>query len=179
MKTKVLWGLMGVGALMAGAQLAYTAPLTDSASQTFTVNVPKRVSITAPTSPAPLTLPDSSNPLAFPGQAWQVKGNVRSGVSVNFKTTQAFVHTTENTYKRDAKLTLALTSSTGPATWTAGTLTDQTNYSGADEEALVSYSSNKVGQAVFDLGVEFLTVDIAEVAEGDYTTTVIGTVTEN
>ena len=45
---KILWSVFGVGALLVGAQVAYTAPLTDTTTQKFTVTVPKRVSITAP-----------------------------------------------------------------------------------------------------------------------------------
>lgn len=175
---KFLWSVLGVGALLVSTQVAYTA--TDS--QQFTVNVPKRVTIQAPTPTVAATLPDSSATLAFPNQAWQVKGNVRNGVAVTFVVQQPFTNTTDNTYKRDAGLTVAVGSTLGPATWTvAGTGSAQTNYAAAVpvNTATVSASSNRVGQAAFNIGVSFLTVDIAQVLEGDYVTTVVGTVTEN
>ncbi len=181
---KFLWSLFGVGALLVSAQMAKTAPITASDSQTFTVTVPKRVSITAPNAGVTRTLPNSSATLAFPNQVWQVKRNVLHGVGVTFVVQQPFTNTTDSTYKRDAGLTVAVASgsSTGPATWTvAGTGSAQTDYAAAVPvtTATVSASSDKVGQAAFNVGVSFLTVDINNVAEGSYVTTVVGTVTEN
>ncbi len=173
---KILWSLFGVGALAFGAQVAYTA--VDQ--QQYTVNVPQRITIDAlGAANVTATLPDSNATLAFPSQNWDVKGNVQPGVNVNFKTLQAFTNTTTPSFKRDARLSLGLVSNTGPAVWTPGVLVDSTNYGGGDEEALVSCTSNGVGRAVLSLGVEFLTVDIGQVAEGDYVTTVQGTVTAN
>jgi hypothetical protein len=173
---KFLWSLFGVGALLVSAQVAYTA----SDSQQFTVNVPQRITIDAlGAANVTATLPDSSLPLSFPAQGWDVKGNVRPGVGVTFKTLQAFTNTTDTNFKRDARLTLGLTSNSGPATWTLGTTTDTTNYASGDGEALVGATSNNVGRATFSVGVEFLTVNIAEVLEGDYVTVVEGTVTSN
>jgi hypothetical protein len=178
---KILWSVLGVGALLVGAQVAYTAPLTDTTTQKFTVTVLKRVSITAPAAVS-ASLPDSNANLAFPSQAWQVKGNIQLGVGVTFVAETPFIHTTDSSYQRDAKLSVTLGSTVGPATWTiAGSGTAQTDYANVIPvtTATVSASSNKVGQAAFNVNVEFLTVDTAEVAEGDYQTTVRGTVTEN
>ncbi len=176
---KILWSVLGLGALLVGAQVAYTAPLTDTASQKFTVTVPKRVSITAPVAQT-ATLPDSSANLTFPAQTWQVRGNVVNGVAVTFVAQQPFTNTTDSSFVRDAKVTIAVASHTGPATWTvAGTGSAQTDFASAVNTATVSASSNKTGQAAFNLTVDFLTVDIAQVAAGDYETTVVGTVTEN
>ncbi len=173
---KFLWSVVGVGALLVGAQVAYTA----SDSQQFTVNVPQRVTIQAPTPAVLATLPDSSATLSFPTQVWQIKGNVRNGVTVNFKTLSAFVNTTDTSFKRDARLTLGGVSKTGPANWfAAGSLTDVTNYVAGDGEASVTIFSDNVGQAAQNVHVDFLTMDIAEVLEGDYVTTVVGTVTAN
>ena len=180
---KILWSVFGVGALLVGTQVAYTAPLTDTTTQKFTVTVPKRVSITAP-----VAVTETFNPVvdatshAFVAQTWQVKGNVQLGVGVTFVAETPFVHTTDSSYVRDAKLTVTLGSTTGPATWTvAGSGTAQTDYANASPvtTATVSASSNKVGQAAFNVAVEFLTANVAEVAEGAYSTTVRGTVTEN
>ena len=174
---KFVWSLMGVGAFLVVAQVAQSA-LTDN--QKFTVTVAKNVSITAPVAdPSAALDPNSSATLAFPAEVWNVKGNVLNGVAVTFSTDQAFTNTTDSTYKRDAKLTLSTASSTGPASWVIGTGTDSTNYAGGDGVATVTASSNKAGQANFNIVVEFLTVDIAEVAAGSYETTVTGTVTEN
>jgi hypothetical protein len=174
---KFVWSLMGVGAFLVAAQVAQSA-LTDN--QKFTVTVAKNVSITAPVADQSVAMdPNSNSNVSFPAQVWNVKGNTLNGVSVTFSTDQAFTNTTDNTYKRDAQLSLATASSVGPAAWTIGTGTDATNYAGGDGVATVTASSNKPGQANFNLTVDFLTVDASEVAEGSYETTVTGTVTEN
>ena len=109
---KILWSVFGVGALLVGAQVAYTAPLTATTTQKFTVTVPKRVSITAPAA-VTATLPDSNANLAFPSQPWQVKGNVQLGVGVTFVAETPFTHTTDSSYKRDARLSITLGSTVG------------------------------------------------------------------
>ena len=57
------------------------------------------------------------------------------------------------TFKRDAKLDLAVNASTGPATWSVTQATDQTDYASSDEVATVAAASNGVGRATFDLTV--------------------------
>ncbi len=176
---KFVWSLMGVGAFLVAAQVAQSA-LTDN--QKFTVTVAKNVSITAPVADqsVPMADPESNANVSFPAQVWNVKGNTHTGVAVTFSTDQAFTNTTDSAYKRDAQLTLAEASHTGPATWTiGGTGTDSTDYAGGDGVATVTVTSDKPGQANFNLTVDFLTVDAAQVAEGDYEMTVTGTVSEN
>ena len=175
---KFLWSLMGVSAFLVGAQVAHSA-LTGT--QTFSVVVPSNISITAPASPAALTLPDNSDlTLSFPAQSWAVKGNSRNGVAVTFAVAQPFVNASDTSYKRDARLSLSAAGTpTGPGVWTIGTATDSTNYAASDNVAAVSVTSNRTGQANFNLGVEFLTVENDEVAEGTYSTVVTGTVSAN
>jgi hypothetical protein len=45
--------------------------------------------------------------------------------------------------------------------------------------AVASFSSDKVGQADFNVTVTFLATDINSVVEGEYVTQVTGTITEN
>jgi len=92
------------------------------------------------------------------------------------------VNASDTSYKRDARLSLSAAGTpTGPGVWTIGTATDATNYAAStpDNDATVSASSNRTGQASFNLGVEFLTVENDEVAEGTYSTVVTGTVSAN
>ena len=144
-------------------------------TQSFKVVVPQSLSIVAPAA-VTLTHNETDNPQAFPAQSWVVKGNVLAGVNVSFATATPFVHSTDNTYKRNAKLDLALGTVQGPATWTVGTATDTTDYVANDGIAQVTASSNGVGRANFNLTVSFITEQYGVFAAGDYLTTVTGTI---
>jgi hypothetical protein len=149
-----------------------------TADQTFTVVVPQNISITSPGAVS-LTHDQTDNPQAFPAQQWVVRGNLKNGVNVVFATGSAFVHSTDSTFKRNAKLDLALGTTQGPATWTVGVASDTTNYASNDGVAQVSASSNGVGRANMNLTVTFVTEDYSAFAAGDYATTVTGTVAAN
>ena len=152
--------------------------MAQSDSQKFTVAVPASLTITAPTD-AVLTHDESDNNQAFPAQQWVVRGNTLSGVSVSFSTAQAFTNTTDASFKRDVSLGLAVSSSTGPAAWSVSQASDTTDYAGSDEVATVAASSDGVGRATFDLSVSFVTDSFGTFAEGNYETTVVGTLTAN
>lgn len=145
-------------------------------NQTLTVVVPTSISITAPTA-ASITHDESDNPQAFPVQTWAVKGNVRNGMTVTFATNQPFVHAQDSSFKRNARLELALGTVAGPATWSITSSADQTDYVNNDSVAQVSAESNGVGRANFDLTVKFITEEYGLFAAGNYVTTVTGTVT--
>jgi hypothetical protein len=165
-------------AVVAVSGLIAQSVLGATASQTFTVTVPTNVSITAPSNVS-LYHDETDNNQVFPNQSWTVKGNVQNGVSVSFATNQAFTHTTNASFKRNAKLDLATGTTLGPATWTVTKATDTTDYVGGNGVATVTAASNGVGRAAFNLGVTFITDSYATFAAGDYTTTVTGTVTAN
>lgn len=163
-------------ALMSG--LTFQTAWCADAQQTFTVNVPANVSISAPVN-ATLTHDETDNNQVFPSQSWVVKGNVLAGVNVVFATNQPFTHATDNTFKRNAKLDLAAGAKLGPATWTVTKATDTTDYATNKLVASVTASSNGVGRSAFDLSVTFITDTFGTFAAGSYTTTVTGTVTAN
>lgn len=147
-------------------------------TQSFSVTVPASVSIIAPAAVA-ITHDETNNPQAFPPQAWVVKGNATNGVSVSFSTATPFIHETDSTFKRNAKLDLAVATTQGPAQWTIGTASDMTNYVNDDGIAVVTASSNGVGRANLNLTVSFITEEFGVFAAGVYTTTVTGTVAAN
>jgi hypothetical protein len=165
-------------ALSAFAVIGLTSGLraATTATQNYTVNVPVSISITAP-SAASLTHDETDNPQAFPAQTWTVRGNNSTGVTVTFATAQPFVHATNNTFKRNARLELALGTVQGPASWTVTTAADETNYTSNDNVAQVAAESNGVGRANFNLTVKFMTEEFGVFAAGAYSTTVTGTVT--
>lgn len=149
--------------------------MAQTGNQGFKVVVQPSLSITAPAAIS-LTHDQTDNPQAFPDQAWVVRGNVRNGVTVTFATAAPFVHSEDNTFKRNAKLDLAVDSTQGPATWQVDTATDTTNFAANDNVAQVAASSNGVGRANLNLKVTFVTEDFSLFAAGDYVTTVTGTI---
>ena len=149
-----------------------------TATQTFTVTVPQALQITAPTA-ATLTHDGTSNNQTFTPQPWVVSGNATNGVTVNFGVISAFTNTTDATYKRDATLTLATGTTTGPATWNITTATATTNYATSNEVATVTAKSNGLGQANMLLTVSFVTGNFTSLKAGNYLTTVTGTIAAN
>lgn len=150
-----------------------------SDTQGFKVIVPASIDIVAPND-ATITHDETNNDQNFPAQGWLVKGNSPAGVSVSFSTTDTFKHTSGN-FQRNAGLSLAVDNTTtqGPAVWTVGTATDQTNYASNDAVATVTASSNGIGRTMLQLTVRFITEEFGVFGAGDYNTTVTGTVTAN
>ena len=153
-----------------------SAQTTDT--QKFTVTVPSNISIVAPIDAA-LTHDETNSNQAFPAQSWNVVGNHLSGISVSFSTTTPFVHATDPTYRRDAQLGLAVSTASGPGTWTVTQTSDTTDYVNTDNEATVTAVSNGTSNATFALAVSFITGTYGSFPSGDYETTVTGTVTAN
>ena len=152
------------------------AQATDN--QVFTVTVPTVLTITGPAN-VTVAHDQSDSNQAFAAQQWTASVNDVDGATVIFQTNQAFTHTVASSYKRNAKLDLAIASSDAGANWSVSTATDQTNYAGADGVAAVQASSTAPGDAAFNLTVTFITTDFSSLAAGSYTTTVTATLTAN
>lgn len=149
-------------------------------SQQFRVNIPVRLSIIAPPTDQIRGYPGSGSAnVLFAPQTWRARSNAALGANVILETATAFRHVTTTSSKRNAHLDLILVGSTGPATWTVNTATDTTNYAAGNEQARVRMSSNGAGAATFRLLVTFVTGAPGSLQEGDYTTTVVGTITAN
>lgn len=149
-----------------------------SGTQTFNVIVPPSISIVAPTATT-ITHDETDNNQNFQPQSWAVRGNGLNGVTVTFETASPFVHATDSTFKRDAKLSLAVGTTAGPAAWTVSKAIDTTAYASSDNDASVVATSNGVGRANLNLTVTFITDEFGSFAEGTYSTTVTGTVAAN
>jgi hypothetical protein len=153
---------------------------SDSDSQQFRVNIPVRLSIAAPPTDQVRGYPGIGTAnVIFAPQTWQARSNSSLGANVTLETATAFRHVTATSSKRNARLDLTLVGSTGPATWTVNTATASTNYAAGNEQARVRMTSNGAGGATFRLLVTFITGAPGSLQEGDYTTTVVGTITAN
>ncbi|MEZ6090553.1 MAG: hypothetical protein R3C05_21540 [Pirellulaceae bacterium] len=150
------------------------AQLTDS--ELFRVTVKPRMSIAAPTGTVSQFHDETDNNQNFPLQRWLVVSNHVAGATAVFETTQAFTHTVDSTYKRDASLSLSLVSG---STWNVTTPTATTAYASSDEVVSVAAESTGPGSAAFDLAVSLVEEAFADLAAGDYEMTVVGTLTAN
>lgn len=165
----------------ATAILVFALAISDAnaqvkATQIYAVRVPPKVAITAPSGIASLTHDRTEADQTFAPERWTVTQNSSAGAIVTFTTEQAFTSTTSANVKRDARLDLALASSDSNSGWTVSAASDQTNYASASEVARVQAVSTAPGNAAFDLRVTFVTGDLFTLAQGDYVTTVTGTI---
>jgi hypothetical protein len=151
------------------------------ARQTFVVRVPPKLSVTAPTSTVSTSYDGTSDSQAFTAQRWQVEANSRFGATVSFSTEQAFTHAERGEVKRDALLDLAMPGPETAAHWTIAVASDRTSYQGAvsDEQATVRAVSDRPGEAAFDITVTFLADPVDALEPGEYSLTVVGTLTAN
>jgi hypothetical protein len=183
MNIKGLLKFVSAVVVVAGTQSAM-AQTTDS--QKFTVTVPSTLSITGPVDQSLTHDTTNNNQVFAPGGVtanhWQVLCNAGAGATVNLATSTPFTHTTNNTYKRDAKLDLAVSSSDNngaTAIWSTTTASDQTNYVGADNNASVQAHSAMPGKGTLALTVTFITNNYSTLLQGDYQIDVVGTITAN
>jgi hypothetical protein len=173
-------------ALLSAVSLILVALIVSDANgvsdtETFTVTAEAVLTVTAPAASAGITHAQTDANQAFTPQSWTVAQNGAEGASITFSTDQAFTHATETTFKRDAKLDLALASSDTGSGWAVTVASDQTDYANAtpDEVATVSADSTAPGDAAFNLTVTFVETDFSTLASGNYSTTITATITSN
>ena len=172
--------LIAVWLLLLVVLIPGDAAHSSSDSQQFRVQMPVRLTIVAPPFNQIQGYPGSGSAnVVFAPQTWRAKSNAYLGANVILETATAFRHVTTPTSKRNARLDLSVVGSTGPATWVVNTATATTNYAAGNENARVRLSSNGAGGATFRLLVTFVTGAPGTLQEGDYTTTVVGTITAN
>ena len=167
-----------VAFLSCGSVWAQRSTGRRSDRQNYRVVVPTNLSIVSPDD-VTLTHDESNANQQFPSQSWRVLGNNRTGVSVSFTATSAFTNLEDSRYKCDARLRLAINSSSGPGAWTMTQVSDVTDYANNDNTATVSAVSNGTSNARFDLGVNFVTGTYGSFPSGIYETTIVGTITAN
>ena len=184
MNIKGLLKVVSAVVAMVGCQ-SLMAQTTDT--QKFTVTVPSALSIKAPANQLLTHDATNNNQVFSPGantaNHWAVLCNSGAGATVNLTTSTPFTHTTNSSYKRDARLGLAVSSTDnnggGAAIWTVSSATDQTNYTAADNNATVSATSAAPGKATLALTVTFITNTYSTLLQGDYSIDVVGTIAAN
>ncbi len=163
--------------------LVFTAPYSvgpnTKSKQSFTIHVPPRISITAPSAGAEAELLPGQTQVEVAPQAWSIAANSRSGATVQFTTEQSFHLASNDAIRRDAELKVAILNQNTPLVWEVTQAQATTAYQAGQEAATVQVRSSRPGSAVIGLTVGFLDGDSTSTPPGDYVTTVVGTITAN
>lgn len=157
----------------------YSVDTRTKGKQNFTVHVPPRLSITAPSTGAEAELLPGQTQVQIAPQTWSIAANSRSGATVQFTTEQCFHHATNDSIRRDADLKVSILNQNDPLVWEVTQAQATTAYQAGQEAATVQVRSNRPGSAVLGLTVTFLEEDAVSTPPGDYVTTVVGTITAN
>jgi hypothetical protein len=145
-----------------------------SRSQFFLVTFPASATIDVPQN-VELAYDETKTEQQFPLQRWSVSSSNLNGVEVVF-TALPFTSAADPGFKGNAKLSLALVSSTGSATWSVQNSLDQSDYS-INKPAVTSAISDNAGKGFFDVGMTCLVGLSSDVPAGALTSQVIATVT--
>lgn len=160
-------GLLSAFAGVAQAQTAFDTEI-------FRITIQEGLTIQAPASLVSQLHDETDADQTFPTQVWLVTANNNIGATVTFETNQAFTHTTDPTYKRDATIAIGVASG---AAWTVTSPTATTDYANGLETVSVAADSDVAGDATFNVDVTFVEETFADLAAGDYEMTVTGTLT--
>jgi hypothetical protein len=170
--------LLCCGAVMSAGCLAHAQV---AAHQAFRVRVPTRLRVTTPAPTVTVVHDGTMWEDVATTQRWSVKANARWGATVSFTTDHAFARKGNRAIRRDARLDLNVVPSQGPTHWAVTIHSDQTDYRGAvpDERATVRAISERPGSAAFDVTVTLLDDPDQPLEPGEYSLTVLGTITAN
>ncbi|NND98863.1 MAG: hypothetical protein HKN47_16215 [Pirellulaceae bacterium] len=147
-------------------------------SETFAVTVLSSLSIVAPPAAA-INHDTTDNDQVFPVQNWTAHSTELLGANVTLEAQSPFVNLLDDSFVRDAKLDLAITSSDASAGWTVNVASAATSYATGVETASVVAQSSGPGLGLLGLTVTFVETDYSSLASGAYTMTVVGTIASN
>jgi len=179
---KLIWQLFSVALIVGSTASTSWAQATDD--HTLEVAVPSVLTITAPVAALSENHAATDADFSLTTQQWVANCNSVAGATIIFTLEQPFIHTTAPTYKRDARMTVALDSgaSDAAAAWVvAAPVAVATDYDlGVPLNSVtVAAASTAPGIATFDISVDFLTEDYSTLPNGTYTTSVSATITAN
>ncbi len=174
---RILMTLVTATAVMLGGFMKVQADRVSR--QTFVAHVLPRVSVKSPPRGATSILDPSQVHVQFTQQDWDVTTNSLSGATIQFVTEHSFHNQNHSNIRRDAQLELRILSQSKSGTWTVTQPSGVTNHELGQELATVQVNSISPGFAVVGLTVTFLQGASLSTPDGDYETTVIGTITAN
>lgn len=150
-----------------------------TARQSFVVNIPRRLTITAPPVAAQAQMAEDAVQVTLPTQVWSVAANSRDGATVRLSTLQSFHNLADDTIRRDAQLEVTVQNQSHAGAWSVSNAIATTDHLAGLEEATVEVRSTGPGTA--DIGLKVTLQSSADqfTPTGDYVTTVVGTITAN
>lgn len=115
-------------------------------------------------------------PQVFQGALWGVDTKSKFGATVTLSC-GPFENMNDPGSFAEGQLGLRVLSSQHKPNWRVRIATDRTNMAGGKKRATVMAESEDKGSGVLELIVTFLGADVLDLVEGDYSTTVTGTIT--
>ena len=164
------------GLAIAGSQLLHAET---TARQSFIVNIPKRLTITAPPAAAQAEMDQNAVQVTLPAQLWSVANNAQGGATVQLSTLQSFHNLDDDTIRRDAELEVQILNQSQARAWSVSKPSAMTDHLTGQEEARVELRSTGPGTADISLKVTMRSSADQFTPTGDYVTTVVGTITAN
>ncbi len=99
------------GLVIAGSQRLHAET---AARQSFIVNIPRRLTITAPPAAAQAEMDQNAVQVTLPAQRWSIASNTRDGATVRLSTLHSFHNLDDATIRRDAELEVQIQSQSRP-----------------------------------------------------------------
>lgn len=164
------------GLVIAGSQRLHAET---TARQSFIVNIPRRLTITAPQVAAQAEMEQNAVQVTLPAQRWSIASNTRDGATVRLSTLHSFHHQDDATIRRDAELEVQIQSQSQAGAWSVSKSSATTDHLAGEEEASVELRSTGPGTADIGLKVTMRSSSDQFTPTGDYVTTVVGTITAN
>ncbi|MCA9047437.1 MAG: hypothetical protein KDA89_01835 [Planctomycetaceae bacterium] len=177
--TRLLHNIAGIAAALALLSTGTSALGQTGGDQQYVLRVPSSMSIEALRDDQLRNHPGTTGNITFTDSVWYAQTASNTGSTVRLTVQQPFQHETVSSSMRDVRLRTPRMFVTPGSGWKFDKFTDQTDYVGGDLSAEVQVSSRRAGRAIIFLEVTFLTGDPATLQGGDYTATVIGTISAN
>lgn len=167
--------------VFAGLVVSTENPLAaeSTARQSFLVNVPRRLVISAPAAAPQVEMAEDAIQVTLPTQVWSVAANSHEGATVTLSTVQSFHNLDDDTIRRDAQLEVTVQNQSQARAWSVTHSIAITDHQTGQEEATVEVRSAGPGTADIGLKISLQSTSGQFTPAGDYSTTVIGTITAN
>lgn len=119
---------------------------------------------------------ERAEPQVFDGAVWGVDSKSKFGATVTLSC-GPFQSSNDPGSFVDAQLGLRVLSTQNKPNWRVRVAADRTNIAGGTKRANVVAESEDKGNGILELMVTFLGADVLDLVEGEYSTTVTGTIT--
>lgn len=160
--------------------LLATAHVARGQVRVYSVTIPPVASIQALSPAQSMTHPMTRSNLSFFDSQWTLTCNTPGGATARFSA-PVFENENDPGFQRDVQLRIQSLSAASGSGWAFTDRTDRSRYQSGNTTAIVSMASTNAGSATVNLRVRFLTENnpVDRLPAGNYSTTVVGTITAN